>query len=149
MSAFVTSVPEDYEYQGPTTETRQARNQYDSDIARTRALETKLRHAQERCATALRDVEALEIRMGITRRWTSTDKEFIQTAVYINERSYRRALDNIHRLIVQRLFELHSMNVAQTGESVILVDRGEILIYHLSLQHTRCAPTSRTAFNGV
>ena len=68
-------------------------------------------------ATALEDVEALEVQMGIDRRWTQTDSQFIETVQYINERSYRRALDKLHQLVVQRLFELHSMNVAQTGLS--------------------------------
>ena len=40
---------------------------------------------------------------------------------YIHERKYRRALEKLHRLIVQRLFELQKLNVSHTGESPVFL----------------------------
>lgn len=38
---------------------------------------------------------------------------------YLQERRYCRALDKLQRLVIQRLFELHKLNVSQTGQPTI------------------------------
>jgi hypothetical protein len=58
----------------------------------------------------------MEVRMGIVNRWESSMPEYQQTVKYIKTREYQRALDNLQRLVIQRLFELHKLNLSQTGK---------------------------------
>ena len=53
--------------------------------------------------------------MGITRTWEPTDEEYQQTVKYIATEKYQQALARLQRLVIQRLFELHKLNFAQTG----------------------------------
>ena len=53
--------------------------------------------------------------MGIPKRWTPDTREYIETAQYIRERQYHQALDHLQRLVVQRLFELHRLNLSGIG----------------------------------
>lgn len=59
--------------------------------------------------------------MEITRRWEVTDDKYIEMTKYIAARRYHRALDELQRLVVQRLFELHKLNLAQTGLFLYLI----------------------------
>lgn len=59
---------------------------------------------------------AMENRMDIAMRWLPTDPEYIAVIVASGERTYRRALDEIEQLIVQRLFELAKLNLMSTGK---------------------------------
>ncbi len=114
MDAFVTSIPDDYEPSAPRA--RKVGTKYLRDAAQTFKREAEMRLLRERRDSALRDVIALEMRMGLESRWTPTTPAFIETAQYIGDREYRIALDNLHRLVVQRLFELQSMNISHTGK---------------------------------
>ena len=62
--------------------------------------------------------------MQIPRRWVPGDREYEETLKYIATRNYQRALGRLQRLVIQRLFELHKLNLAQTGmlRSVLLHD---------------------------
>ncbi|KAI0701463.1 hypothetical protein BC835DRAFT_1404505 [Cytidiella melzeri] len=88
---------------------------YAHDLSATRRIETEHCHANERYTRVHEDVCALELQMGIGIRWTPTTPEYIATLRYIKERKYRRALNNLQKLVTQRLFELQRLNVAQTG----------------------------------
>ena len=114
MAAFVTSIPEDYSYVPPTAPA--SNRQYYANAARTRQLESERRLRKEKRDAVLRDVIAMEVRMGIEQRWQPSMPQFIEAMKYINEREYILALENLHRLVVQRLFELQTMNISQTGE---------------------------------
>lgn len=57
----------------------------------------------------------LEAVMNIDRRWEPNDQEYKEAVEYINTRKYRQALERLHKLVVQRLFELHKMNLSNTG----------------------------------
>ncbi len=92
---------------GPTT--------YEADLSATRKLETRRRHLCERVDQLTGDVIAIEVRLGIEHRWTPMDARYKDTVKYITERTYQRALGKLQRLVVQRLFELHKLNIAQTG----------------------------------
>lgn len=74
--------------------------------------------ADERHAQALTEVVSMELKMGIARRWQPSDKEYVDTLKYMTERDYHRALDKLHRLVVQRLFELSRLNLARTGMNI-------------------------------
>lgn len=54
--------------------------------------------------------------MGITTRWTPATPEYMETICYISERQYHQALDNLQRLVTQRLFELHRLNLSGVGK---------------------------------
>ncbi|KAG1723302.1 uncharacterized protein EDB91DRAFT_1240109 [Suillus paluster] len=49
-------------------------------------------------------VVALELKMG-----------YLETLKYMSQHEYHRALDNLQQLVVLRLFELHKLNISQTG----------------------------------
>ncbi len=81
-----------------------------------RRLQTEHRHANERYDRVLEDVQALELQMGIGVRWTPNTPEYVAALKYIRERKYRRALYKLQKLVMNRLFELSKLNVAQTGK---------------------------------
>lgn len=53
--------------------------------------------------------------MGIAKRWTPDTPEYMETARYIRERQYHQALNHLQRLVIQRLFELHRLNLSGIG----------------------------------
>ncbi|KAJ8456302.1 hypothetical protein ONZ45_g18777 [Pleurotus djamor] len=114
---------------------------YGKDLSATRKAETERRYSREQYQTTLRDVIEMEVKMGIERRWEPMDKEFQETLKYMRTRRYHRALENLQKLVIQRLFELQKMNLAGTGYK---------LRTHIakSLQ-TRCKAIQRaiTAYN--
>lgn len=57
----------------------------------------------------------METAMSISPRWEPTDREYIETIEYMNTRKYRQALERLYKLVIQRLFELHKMNLSFTG----------------------------------
>lgn len=63
------------------------------------------------------EVAMLEVKMNIGQRWVTTDAAYIQTANYLSEQEFQRALARLEKLVVQRLFELHRMNLSQMGAS--------------------------------
>ena len=90
---------------------------YSKATSATMRLETSRRLAHERYETALQDVVAMEVRLNVHRRWVSSDPEYVDMLKYISERRYHRAADKVHQLMIQRLFELHKLNVSGTGET--------------------------------
>jgi len=91
---------------------------YYTEVSRTRKLETERRYQSERYEAALLQVVALEVRLGIACRWQPTDAEYIAAAKYLSTRKYHLALNNLQRLVIQRLFELHKLNLSQTAYRV-------------------------------
>jgi len=81
----------------------------------TRITETTRRHAIENHERDLRAVQALELKLEITRRWIPEDTEWQDAAKLVAMRKYQRALDVLEGLIVARMFELTKMNQSQTG----------------------------------
>ena len=59
---------------------------------------------------------AIEDEFHIRPSWQPEDEQYMKTVEYINNRRYHRALGKVQRLVIQRLFELHRLNLAQTGE---------------------------------
>lgn len=90
---------------------------YTSDLSKTRRLETERRYARERHDRVLHQVLELEDHMGIPKRWTPLTPEYVETIHYISERRYHKALNNLQRLVIQRLFELHRLNLSGVGQS--------------------------------
>lgn len=89
--------------------------QYEADTARMHSLERARALARDRLHVKELEVLALEVKLGITRRWEPSDEPYKETVKYIRERKYQRALNELQRLVVQRLFELHKLNLQHTG----------------------------------
>ncbi|KAJ7902392.1 hypothetical protein B0H13DRAFT_2274934 [Mycena leptocephala] len=81
----------------------------------TRRIETQRRHILEQHAKALDAVQDLEVRLGVAARWVPEDKNWVAAAELVCKRRYQRALDNLERLIISRMFELTKCNMSGTG----------------------------------
>ncbi len=88
------------------------------DIAKTRRLETERRLVSERLDSIKLRVIDIEVRLCIEKRWEPQDQQYIEVLQYSNQRQYHRALDNLQKLVVQRLFELQKLNLAGTDKLV-------------------------------
>ncbi|KAG1802115.1 uncharacterized protein HD556DRAFT_1429739 [Suillus plorans] len=107
---FLSTTPMDYQFISST-----GTQPYSSDMTATRKLETQCRYSAERLATIQQDVVSMEVKMGITNRWQPSSPEYQATMKYMSNYQYQRALDNLQRLVVQRLFELQRLNISQTA----------------------------------
>ncbi len=90
---------------------------YGARLSETRKLEARRRHLLSRVDLMEAEVAAIEVECGIDNRWQPSDFLYKQTVEYIATRRYQRALGKLQRLVIQRLFELHKLNVAKTGET--------------------------------
>lgn len=81
----------------------------------TRKLETRRRNAFEQRHNVLLEIERIELRMGVVQRWSAEHEQYKAASSYIKIRDYRKALDRVELLIVQRLFELEKLNLSGTG----------------------------------
>jgi hypothetical protein len=52
---------------------------------------------------------------SIPVRWTPTMQEYQDGLVIVRERKYRRAIDDLERLVVQRLFEMKKLGMNGVG----------------------------------
>ncbi|KDQ06606.1 hypothetical protein BOTBODRAFT_121240, partial [Botryobasidium botryosum FD-172 SS1] len=64
---------------------------------------------------AEKKVEAVEARLSIEQRWAENDEAYQEALKKSREHAYRKALDNLERLMVQRLFELEKSTMRATG----------------------------------
>ncbi|KAF7374152.1 hypothetical protein MSAN_00296900 [Mycena sanguinolenta] len=73
------------------------------------------RHAIEQRNKDLELVEDLETKLGIITRWTSSAPEWIVAEKKIKDHGYLDALDQIERIIVERLLEMTKIHQLGTG----------------------------------
>lgn len=100
---------------------------YKKQLSETRRLETNRRHAIDKYNRISLEICQLEAALDIPMRWTPLDPEYIEATTHIRERKYARALDKLQKLVIQRLFELHKLNIAQTGTSPSDLRRSELM----------------------
>ncbi|KAJ3833909.1 hypothetical protein F5878DRAFT_545718 [Lentinula raphanica] len=105
---LATQTPADYAFVN-------ASSSYSTNLSETRRIETKRKYLQEERNTILFKVAQMETVLDIHRRWEPQDAEYRKALKYMNKQTYREALLRLHRLVVQRLWELHKMNLSQTG----------------------------------
>ncbi|KDQ58312.1 hypothetical protein JAAARDRAFT_86162, partial [Jaapia argillacea MUCL 33604] len=60
-------------------------------------------------------LQTMELKMGIGIRWEPSSPEYKKTVEYMSKRKYHQALHHLQKLVIQRLFELHWLNLAQTA----------------------------------
>lgn len=93
---------------------------YDADLSDTRKLESRRRFLRERVKQLTAEVAKLEAALDIENTWKPGNRLYDETIEYITTRQYQRALGKVQRLVIQRLFELHKMNPAQTGTGTLI-----------------------------
>jgi len=109
------ATPSEYGRPNESPDSSATTNTYANDLSKTRHLETERRYANEQRITVLKEVVAMEVKMSITTRWHPSTPEYINALRYMGRRDYEKAVDNLQRLVVQRLFELHKMNQSMNG----------------------------------
>ena len=88
---------------------------YSSELSKTCRLETEHWYTDERRQALLKDVVEMEVKLAITTCWQLSSPEYIHAIQYLGCRKYEKALNNLQKLVVQRLFELHKMNQSWNG----------------------------------
>jgi hypothetical protein len=114
-SQFINSAPVDYQFISPSNMTATQQQAYEANASQTRKLETERRHHAERYDKVLEDVIRMEVKLDITDRWQPSSPKYMETIKYMANRKYHQALDNLQRLVIQRLFELQKLNLSKTG----------------------------------
>ena len=107
---FMIVTPSEY-----SSSTQQTIETYSSELSKTRRLETERQYADERRRALLKVVVEMEVKLAITNRWQPSSPEYIHAVQYLGRRKYKKALDHLQKLVVQRLFELHKMNQSRNG----------------------------------
>ncbi|KAI0669492.1 hypothetical protein C8Q78DRAFT_992613 [Trametes maxima] len=115
MDVFMTSIPDDYTFTPPDPTASKPSAGYYADALATKRQETEQCAVCEEIQDLQHEVITLELHMGISTHWQPHSQEYIDTIQYIHERDYHVALDNVQCLVIQWLFELHTMNLSQTG----------------------------------
>ncbi|KAG6875654.1 hypothetical protein C0992_002944 [Termitomyces sp. T32_za158] len=88
---------------------------YSINLSQTCKTDTARRQLNDRHQTILIELLDYERRMNIHSRWTSRHIEYQKTAAYIANCKYEKALENLQTLVIKQLFELHKLNLSQTG----------------------------------
>lgn len=89
---------------------------YSQQLSQTRKAETQKQYADETLQAVRREVLELEVALGITTCWSPHMPEYKAATEHIHTQEYQEALDNVERLVCQRLFELQKLNISQTGK---------------------------------
>jgi hypothetical protein len=77
----------------------------------------------------------VEEALGIETRWMPDSPEYKEALVTLRERKYRRALDKLERLVVQRLFELTKIGMSGIGMPHDKIQSVDLIVF---VQGTRC-----------
>ncbi|KAL0566356.1 hypothetical protein V5O48_015664 [Marasmius crinis-equi] len=98
----------DQRYQAASTDRKVAPD-------KVRSLFAVARTSLERYKDTLEEVRVFETEHDHYQRWKTTDKNYQETLAAMRGRTYRRALEKLERLVVQRLLELTKLNVSGLG----------------------------------
>jgi hypothetical protein len=82
------------------------------------AVRTRYRTTFTRWTAKEEEVGRYEEEHSIDTRWLPDSESYKATQILLVERSYRRAVDNLERLVVQLLFELTKLGMNGVGKSV-------------------------------
>ncbi|KAJ6463583.1 hypothetical protein DFH09DRAFT_1254717 [Mycena vulgaris] len=83
-----------------------------SDIAR---VNTRYRTTHTKYLATLEEVCRYEEANNIEARWTPASQSYVDALVMMTERRYRVAVDDLERLVVQRLFEMTKLGMSGVG----------------------------------
>jgi hypothetical protein len=79
---------------------------------------TQYRTTFERWQAKNMEVLRYEEEHNIETRWAPTSQEYRDALTVVTERKYRRAIDDLERLVVQRLFEMTKLGMSGVGMSL-------------------------------
>src|SRR5262245_40808849 len=82
-------------------------------------IKTRYRTTYSRWLATNEETLRLEEELNIEIRWTPDSAQYREALVLITERQYRRALDTLELLVVQRLFELTKLGMNGIGSSYL------------------------------
>ncbi len=91
------------------------REQASHNKALARAKLGQVTKARNRLEVAEKAVEMVERTLEISEPWLEGSAEYEAAREYAHNRRFIRAVDELERLVVQRLFELSKANLAGTG----------------------------------
>lgn len=89
---------------------------YNAALSDTCKTETRWKFISEQCSRVLFDVLQMEELLNITMQWSLLDPEHTKALKYMNQQKHQQCLEWLHKLVIQQLFELHKMNLSQTGK---------------------------------
>jgi hypothetical protein len=78
-------------------------------------IDTQYRTTFERWKAKNDEVLRYEEEHNIAVRWAPTSREYVDALTVVHERKYRRAIDDLERLVVQRLFEMTKLGMSGVG----------------------------------
>ena len=103
---------------------KRAWNQLDYDIIHSGFTRTQIANVRTRYRTTHsrwtafhEEVCQYEEEHGIETRWMPQSLEYNDALLLCTQRKYRRALDKLARLVVQRLFEMTKLGISGVGAS--------------------------------
>ncbi|KAJ7889571.1 hypothetical protein B0H14DRAFT_2336709, partial [Mycena olivaceomarginata] len=76
------------------------------------SIRTRYRTTHSRLVLINEEVSRFEEENGYTERWTNSHPEYQAAVIMMGERRYRRALDELERLVVQRLMEMTKLSMS-------------------------------------
>jgi hypothetical protein len=85
------------------------------------SIKTQYMTTNSRYVAANEEVCRYEETHDIPVRWHPGTKEYDDGLILVVERKYRSALDDLNRLVVQRLFELTKLSMSGVGASALKV----------------------------
>ena len=97
----------------------------------TAAVETSRHHALEKAERLLDQVQVLEAKHGVRKRWTPECTEWIAASSLTASHRYQKALDTLEGLVVAWLFELTKMNMSRTGNISVFLSALYLWWYRL------------------
>ncbi|RPD53405.1 hypothetical protein L226DRAFT_548449 [Lentinus tigrinus ALCF2SS1-7] len=116
-----------------------AANKHEAEIKRVR---TRARTAHSRWAIAEENVLQIEDDLGIEKRWMSGSREYLEALEELQFWKYRCVLDNLERLVIQRMFELTKLGMSgyklRKKISKALKTRAEAIRHALD-EYNKCA----------
>lgn len=83
--------------------------------AQIAAVRTRYHTTHTRWQAQLEKVCRFEVQYSIEKRWVRDSSEWNSALKLLAERQYRRALDNLERLFVQRILELGKLESSGIG----------------------------------
>lgn len=105
---FRTQTPHDYHFISPE-------RSYSQGLSDTRRADTARRQLAEHRDRIIHEIIQMEDKMNIYSRWTPLSPEYQATLKFMSNRKYQKVLDHLQQLVIKRLFELHKLNLSQTG----------------------------------
>lgn len=82
-------------------------------------IDTRLRTTDQRLRLKDEEILRFEEDNNIVERWIPGSPQYTEAIKLLAERKYRRAIDTLERLVVQRLFELTKLGMNGVGTYLI------------------------------